>query len=290
MKPGRGYERHLSTQAIVLPPGGEWVHTAPGWAFIHVSSGTGYWLGCRGNYELVTGASLVLSERTQGRFRASQVSGGVIDVFRIELERLTGLATVGEERFLQVAAGQERFAFRIFPPAHTVCERFRHLQQNLSGQHFSLRLRLLELFVSTFGQDLASQQPEPGQRQDARLRLRQFLDQLVGSDLVALNFSSLALQMRCTPRHLSRTFHEVVGMSFRDKQSELRLVRARELLATTQSKVLHVALDSGYQSASFFNQKFKRRFGVSPGQWRKQLHSFQSTKRVKCNSKRSSAA
>jgi AraC-like DNA-binding protein len=73
---------------------------------------------------------------------------------------------------------------------------------------------------------------------------------------------------RCTPRHLSRIFRDVVGMSFRDKHAELRLHRACELLATSESKVVDVALESGYQSLSLFNQMFARRFGMSPGKWR----------------------
>jgi AraC-like DNA-binding protein len=278
MKPGRFREQYLSIQEVFLSPGAEWVHASPGWVFVYVSSGTGYWLGQGGNHELATGASIVVAEQTQGCFRVSQTTGGVIDCFRIQLERLTGLATLSEHQFLQAAASQERFAFRIFPPTDPVCERFRQLRQNLSGHQFSLRLRLLELFIATFGQDFGNQQPEPPQHQDARVRLKRFLERMVASELVEVNFASLARQMRCTPRHLSRTFHEVVGMSFRDKQSELRLVRARNLLATTKSKVLNVALESGYQSASFFNQTFKRRFGVSPGRWRKQINVVRTSK------------
>jgi transcriptional regulator GlxA family with amidase domain len=57
-------------------------------------------------------------------------------------------------------------------------------------------------------------------------------------------------------------------MSFCDKRAEIRLGRARELLATSKSKVVEVAFESGYKSLSLFNQMFTRRFGVSPGKWR----------------------
>ena len=49
--------------------------------------------------------------------------------------------------------------------------------------------------------------------------------------------------------------------------------RARELLATTKSKVVDVALESGYQSLSLFNFMFNRRFGMSPGRWRQTFGS-----------------
>jgi transcriptional regulator GlxA family with amidase domain len=57
-------------------------------------------------------------------------------------------------------------------------------------------------------------------------------------------------------------------MSFGEKRAEIRLGRARELLATSKSKVVEVAFESGYKSLSLFNQMFTRRFGVSPGKWR----------------------
>ena len=68
---------------------------------------------------------------------------------------------------------------------------------------------------------------------------------------------------------LSRIFREVAGTSFREKQTKIRLGRASELLANTESKVVDVALESGYQSSSVFSELFKKHFGVSPGQWRR---------------------
>jgi AraC family cel operon transcriptional repressor len=59
-----------------------------------------------------------------------------------------------------------------------------------------------------------------------------------------------------------------MGVSFQEKRAELRLGRARELLATSDAKIVDVALESGFKSLSLFNLMFSRRFGSSPGQWR----------------------
>ena len=67
-------------------------------------------------------------------------------------------------------------------------------------------------------------------------------------------------------------------MSFREKQVELRLTRARELLATTDSKVVDVAMESGYQSTSLFNLIFKQRFGLSPAKWRDRVKNRKPAK------------
>jgi two-component system response regulator YesN len=98
--------------------------------------------------------------------------------------------------------------------------------------------------------------------------LQELLEQMPASELINLSLPELARKAQCTPRHLGRLFREELGMSFREKQSQIRLERACELLATTESKMVDVALESGYQSLSLFNLIFKRSYGVSPGKWR----------------------
>jgi AraC-like DNA-binding protein len=86
--------------------------------------------------------------------------------------------------------------------------------------------------------------------------------------------------MFCSPRHVTRLFREELGASFREKQIELRLARACQLLANSNAKVVEVALESGYQSSSVFSELFKRRYGVSPGQWRRQRLNSRAAARL----------
>src|SRR5262249_4291741 len=102
----------------------------------------------------------------------------------------------------------------------------------------------------------------------AKERLQDFLQRTPSAELLRLGVTELARMNGCTPRHLNRIFTELVGVSFREKHTELRLTRACELLSTTESKVVDVALESGYESLSLFNLMFARRFGLSPGKWR----------------------
>src|SRR5262249_38824425 len=61
------------------------------------------------------------------------------------------------------------------------------------------------------------------------------------------------------------------GQSPRAHQTELRLLKARQLLVSSNSQVIQVALDSGYRSLSLFNALFKRRFGMSPSELRRKM-------------------
>jgi AraC-like DNA-binding protein len=265
------YSPHLALNELCLQPGAEWNPPLSPWSFIHISSGVGYWLHPRLNRELATGTACVLSDRAQGCIRASQLEPLVLHYFRLEPDKLSGLVTLAEQRFLQEATAEERFHARFFSPESPISTGFCEFGLRPAVSNIRTRLQLLLLFIETFGDDFEQLPVETTPHPDARERLLQLFKQTSPSELLEMNFSDLVQRANCTPRHFSRLFNEIVGMSFREKQAETRLLRARELLATTESKIVDVALESGYQSLSLFNLMFKRRFGVSPGKWREQL-------------------
>ena len=50
---------------------------------------------------------------------------------------------------------------------------------------------------------------------------------------------------------------------------EMRLLKAVSLLRDPSAKVINVAEACGFNHLGLFNTCFKKRFGTSPGQWRK---------------------
>lgn len=262
----RWHEPHLAVREFSLGPGREWLPGAPGWSLVQVHNGTGYCLRPASSAELATGTTLLMAEQARAVIRASQLGELSLRTFNVMPARLTGLMTLGEENFLKTAAHRES-AVRIFPPQSAVAVKMRELSAGRGPAGLMWRLKLLQLFVEAFGDELESVAPPPDGA-DARERLRALLHRTPPGELVEMSFGELARRTHCTPRHLSRIFHELVGMSFRDKRAEIRLARACELLATSNAKVVEVALESGYKSLSLFNLVFTRRFGTSPGRWR----------------------
>ena len=272
----RSHEPHLVIREMYLPPGLEWVPRFSGWSLIQVGSGTGYFLRPGMNQGLEPGTVLLLAAEVQGNIRASQLGGLSLCFFPVEPERLTGLITMEEQAFFGTAAFKEKHSMKFFPPQSPVAAKMTDLCADRLRSGSSFRLQLIQLFFDAFGSELKPEPSKPDAPPDAKERLQEFLRQTPASDLLGLDFSELAQLTRCTPRHLSRIFHEVVGSSFRQRHTELRLARARELLATTESKVVDVAMESGYQSLSLFNLMFTRRFGMSPGKWRQALRNNKS--------------
>jgi AraC-like DNA-binding protein len=260
------YEPHLTIREFSIPPSEQWMPRLTGWSLVQVRQGTGYYLQSQMNRELETGTALLVAGHVQGSIRASQLGGLSLYSFSVVPARLTGLITLSEQGLLEMAFRRE-FSVQIFPPHSLIAMKMGELYAERNRGGLLFRLKLLKLFVEVFGNEL-EQTVADKETADARERLQVLLRQMPSSELLEMNLNELARLTRCTPRHLNRIFYELVGMSFRDKRAELRLARARELLATSNAKVVEVALESGYKSLSLFNLMFARHFGISPGKWR----------------------
>lgn len=100
--------------------------------------------------------------------------------------------------------------------------------------------------------------------------LIQTFEQLSVDELLDISVGDLASKFNCSRRHLNRLFHQYFGFSVSSLRMEMRLLKAISLLRDTNTKIINVAEQCGFNHLGLFNTCFKRRFGVSPGQWRKQ--------------------
>src|SRR2546430_2401773 len=75
-------------------------------------------------------------------------------------------------------------------------------------------------------------------------------------------------RFRCR-RHLNRLFHQYFGFSVAALRMEMRLLKDVSLLRDPNIKVINVAEQCGFNHLGLFNTCFKRRFGQTPGHWRK---------------------
>lgn len=80
-----------------------------------------------------------------------------------------------------------------------------------------------------------------------------------------LTLTTLAAALDTSPRTLSRTLNEGLGVSFNDFINRLRVDEAvQRLRASNAPDVLRVALDVGFASKASFNRAFKRHTGTTP--------------------------
>lgn len=264
-KANRSYEPHLTVKAVSVLPGSEWAGQDCGWTLARISQGSAYWMEGLHRAELAAGSLLLVSDKTLGRILASQLNAVLIHFFAVVPERLVGLMTGGEQQFLN---SRREGSCRIFPPGHRLAGKMEEICSGAGGGGLLAKLEMARLFAEALGGEFPAAGFQPENQNDAKERLRAFLASAPPDVLLEIRFDELARTTNCTARHLSRIFFDLAGMSFREKRAEIRLARARELLSTSQSKVVTVALESGFKSLSLFNAMFTRRFGISPGRWR----------------------
>jgi AraC-like DNA-binding protein len=88
-----------------------------------------------------------------------------------------------------------------------------------------------------------------------------------------LTVTSLASAAGCSPFHLSRVFRTATGMTLHRAVLRRRLREGLEWLLDEPDRVTTIALASGFASHSHFTDAFRREFGCSPTDARRQLRS-----------------
>lgn len=98
--------------------------------------------------------------------------------------------------------------------------------------------------------------------------LRRALDLTEAAASDAPTFADIAYQTGQSPRALSRRFADEMGMTWRQALCRIRMLRAVEALAGSDSPVTEIAFQVGYNSVSAFNAGFRDLLGVNPTQYR----------------------
>ena len=83
-----------------------------------------------------------------------------------------------------------------------------------------------------------------------------------------LRLEDVAKAFHINSNHLSRVFKREKGVSFSDYLSEVRLLQAQKLLSASTMRISEISQETGYASQYYFSQCFKKRFGVTPSQYR----------------------
>lgn len=86
----------------------------------------------------------------------------------------------------------------------------------------------------------------------------------------AFSVQRLATTIGVSPGYIQKLLHES-GQSFTERVLELRLAKARAMLADRRNdalKVSDIALACGFSDISYFNRSFRRRFGSAPNDFR----------------------
>jgi AraC-like DNA-binding protein len=164
------------------------------------------------------------------------------------------------------------------------CQRFERWAQDLGAdepdQHraafLEIEARLLRLALR-----LPSHEPgghkariRPATLNEGRLSKAEQMARYIAQHYTnPLSVEEIGHSVGLHPGYSMTLFQKTFGMTLVECLTQHRLSHAQRLLATTDEKVLTIALESGFGSLSRFNDAFKRAFGCTPRQHRKNHHA-----------------
>jgi len=106
-------------------------------------------------------------------------------------------------------------------------------------------------------------------------RIVMLLDERLGSPI---RIGELARIVGLGASRLEHLFKEQARISIRDYVRDRRLAAAAAMLESTDERVSVISFQVGFQHVANFNHAFKKRFGVSPRQYRERGGTAETTK------------
>lgn len=135
------------------------------------------------------------------------------------------------------------------------------------GYEFYVRGALSEVLL-LMAQKIPAATKQPAKNQAENVRVRQMLSYIQLHYTEPLQVQEIADSASVSRRECLRTFRRVTGSSPMQYVIDLRLRKARQLLAETDLPLLEICGLCGFQSQSYFTKLFHQRTGSSPGKYR----------------------
>jgi AraC-like DNA-binding protein len=262
----------LELAEVRLGPGQEWDSQPNQWRFILVQRGRAYWLETVHPRELAPGELLVVCPASEGTVRASQLGEASLQWFGFRADAFLGFLSVIEREWIEQRAVAALGTVSSFPSTHPAAQEMAALCEAGKAECRPVqRAKCLVLAVRLLTESMPARVVASRRGGAAGERFDEIIARMPDAELIEHSSEELARLCGCTPRHFNRLFRTRFGSPTRMHQTELRLLKARQLLDASDVPVAEVAADCGYRSLSLFNSLFRRRFGMSPSEWRRRV-------------------
>lgn len=137
-------------------------------------------------------------------------------------------------------------------------EEFSQLQRNMQlGE-------LVECLFENFGK----KQEKTDKKEDHWLELVRYINEFYQENIT---LQMLAKKEFMSQSYFSRLFQKEMGVNFSEYLTEIRLSHAVNLLADKELTVTDICFETGFRNVNSFIESFKQKFGMTPGQYRKEL-------------------
>ena len=261
--------KYLFLQTICLKAAESWSHDGEDLCFLFLKRGVGTLFSGGLEQPLLPGDVLVVNGYFRARPSVTAWQEMTILSFAVSFEHLFPLFASVEVSLLQnITEALQGFRYHsAFSPLAQECHRLLEaVPPQFDLDHRSQLLRVVAAILTPEFRNTRQQQRRFQGSEDYPFGN---FEELAEGDILSLSVTDLARRFNCSRRHLNRLFHQHFGLSVGTLRMEMRLSKAASLLRNPGATITAVAEQCGFNHLSFFNACFKRRFGASPGEWRK---------------------
>lgn len=260
----------LTLRALQVESGREWTIPSGGLLFLLPQDGEGVCVYGASSVPVTPGDVVVLGNIVGATLSVSAGKPFHAGWFSVSLELLYPLFGSSEIIHLHSFAEHFQGLVRYRCGTYEAEECHRALGDVPPQVNLDHRSRLLRVVATALSPQLDHILKQPNGLVTQNVHFSKVVAALSIDDLQRMGIDELAGQFGCSRRHLNRLFHKYFGISVADLRREARLLKALCLLRHPGSKIMGIAEECGFNHLGLFNSSFKRRFGASPGQLRKE--------------------
>lgn len=85
-----------------------------------------------------------------------------------------------------------------------------------------------------------------------------------------ISLNTVAAHVALSPTHFSTIFSQEMSVTFIEYLTNVRMEKVKEMLTSTDEKIVNIAFNVGYSEPNYLSYLFKKREGVSPKEYRQQ--------------------
>ena len=144
------------------------------------------------------------------------------------------------------------------------------------SEFFELQLKsyLFELFYKLFKECFEIHDYSTKIKDDTTNDIKAILEYIKINYMNPISIEDLANVVNFSEQYFMRFFKKYMGMTCVDYINEYRLKIATNLLQTTDMTIMEIALKVGVNNISYFNRIFKKKFNLTPKEYRKKLKNI----------------
>lgn len=137
-----------------------------------------------------------------------------------------------------------------------------------AGYQLFIKSQLFLLFYLLFHK--YSKKNVPGKDLKSLEKMKLILKYIENHYMEKITIADIAQEVGLSSSHFMKYFKNTMGTSFIEYLNEYRLTMASRLLVSSDSSILAIASEVGFDNLSYFNRSFKKRFGQTPREYRNQ--------------------